>query len=699
MRLFTFNWKRYTLFILLIVLSENNHSNGSKVKNDQDIDSFLDALSKDIDNQKTSRSDEAKSSLTESSPSVIAKKNSKTFNVETSTVAKTETSTVSPETTQHSSQWTMFFILCILGISILLIHVLIETNFHYLPESVAVVFLGAMIGLIFKLLSQWKITDWSKEETFTPEMFFLILLPPIIFESGYNLHKGNFFQNFGSILVFAIFGTAISAFIMGSGIWLLGQTGLVYSLNAKESFAFGSLVSAVDPVATLAIFNALDIDPVLYMLVFGESILNDAVAIVLTNTIMELSVASTSVNFMHVIGYITGKFCLMFFASAMIGIVFGLASALLFKYVDLRKTPSLETAFMFIFMYSPYAFAEAIKLSGIMAILFAGLIMSHYTHLNLSSVTRITIQQIFRTLAFIAETCVFAYLGMAIFSFKHIFKPSLVITSIVMCLVSRACNIFPLSIALNYFREHKITKKMQFIMWFSGLRGAIAFALSLNLQINEEVRHVIVTSTLILVLFTTLILGGSTLPLMKFLNADKSNRRRKQQFIFVSKTKEMGETVDALMNDESQNNEQDMDENDLSTVNIHIVRSGVRLRGFARLDEKFLKPFFIRKFTDEELRDGQLHMSKLTKQWFDEANKNNKETDLDDQVKSKVTFKKSSNTQNGDIKLTLENKTYHKLDSKNNVSSVLLESTDEDDDEDDDVIIDKTKFIKRNPPN
>ena len=69
---------------------------------------------------------------------------------------------------------------------------------------------------------------------------------------------------------------------MGAGVYLFGKMNLMYSMNAKESFAFGSLISAVDPVATLAIFNALDMDPVLYMLVFGESILNDAVAIVLT---------------------------------------------------------------------------------------------------------------------------------------------------------------------------------------------------------------------------------------------------------------------------------------------------------------------------------------------------------------------------------------------------------------------------------
>ena len=220
---------------------------------------------------------------------------------------------------------TNFFLKPTPGLSIIVVHLLIKSEFHHLPESVAIIFLGSIIGFLFQLLSHWNISDWTNEETFSPTMFFFVLLPPIIFESGYCMHKGNFFENIGSICVFAIFGTAICAFVMGAGIYLFGQLGLSYEFTAKQAFAFGSLVSAVDPVATLAIFNALEIDQVLYMLVFGESILNDAVAIVLTNTVMELD-ASNSV--IQVIGFVVGRFFLMFFASAFIGVLFGLLSAL-----------------------------------------------------------------------------------------------------------------------------------------------------------------------------------------------------------------------------------------------------------------------------------------------------------------------------------------------------------------------------------
>ena len=422
-----------------------------------------------------------------------------------------------------------------LGSCILLIHFLLETKFSYIPESLAVVFLGAAIGLVMKLCSA-NFGDWKKEETLSPTMFFLILLPPIMYESGYTLHKGNFFQNIGSILVFAIIGTSISAFVIGGGVYVLGVADVAYRLSFTEAFAFGSLISAVDPVATLAIFHALNLDPILNMLVFGESILNDAVAIVLATTALELNRDSTTASAAAASSLITSdlssgaifingvlRFLVVFFGSALVGVAFALIAALVFKYVDLRKHPSLEFGMMLIFIYSPYGLAEGLHLSGIMAILFNGVVMSHYAHFNLSPVTQITMQQTLRTLSFIAETCVFAYLGLAIFSFHMKIELSLIVWSIILCLLGRAVNIYPLSYLVNYFREHKISKKMMFVMWFSGLRGAIAYALALHLDFEEEKRRVMVTTTLIIVLFTIIVLGGSTMPMLKVVGTQEDD--------------------------------------------------------------------------------------------------------------------------------------------------------------------------------
>ncbi|XP_075957237.1 sodium/hydrogen exchanger 8 [Anarhichas minor] len=512
---------------------------------------------------------------------------------------------------EQSSGLTIFFSLLVIGICIILVHLLIKFKLHFLPESVAVVSLGILMGGFIKIIEFQELANWKEEEMFRPNMFFLLLLPPIIFESGYSLHKGNFFQNIGSITLFAVIGTTISAFIVGGGIYFLGQADVIYKMSMTDSFAFGSLISAVDPVATIAIFNALNVDPVLNMLVFGESILNDAVSIVLTNTAEGFSRADNSMvtgwqTFLQAMGY----FLKMFFGSAALGTLTGLISALFLKHFDLRKTPSLEFGMMIIFAYLPYGLAEGLKLSGIMSILFAGIVMSHYTHHNLSPVTQILMQQTLRTMAFMCETCVFAFLGLSIFSFPHKFELSFVIWCIVLVLLGRAVNIFPLSFLLNFFRDHKITPKMMFVMWFSGLRGAIPYALSLHLGLEPiEKRQLIGTTTIIIVLFTILLMGGGTMPLVRLMDIEESQSRRKsKKDINLSKTQKMGNTIEA----------EHLSELTEEEYEAHIYHRQ-DLKGFMWLDAKYLNPFFTRRLTQEDLLHGRIQMKTLTNKWYEEV--------------------------------------------------------------------------------
>eukprot|EP00003_Mantamonas_plastica_P002954 TRINITY_DN1235_c3_g1_i2.p2 TRINITY_DN1235_c3_g1~~TRINITY_DN1235_c3_g1_i2.p2 ORF type:complete len:246 (+),score=53.07 TRINITY_DN1235_c3_g1_i2:903-1640(+) len=230
------------------------------------------------------------------------------------------------------------------------------------------------------------------------------------------------------------------------------------------------------------------------MLVFGESVLNDAVAVVIYRTLL---------TFIHApfTAASAGTACIDFLVislgSIVIGVACALLSSLVFKFSSVSLYPSLEISLMFIFCYIPYLLAEGLELSGIMSILFCGIVMAHYTHFNLSAVSQLATQQTFRMLAFLAETSVFVYLGLAVFAFAHTFSLSMVIWSIILILVGRAANIFPLTRFVNKFRKHKIQKDHAFIMWFSGLRGAIAFGLALNVPSSDG--SVMVTTTLSIV--------------------------------------------------------------------------------------------------------------------------------------------------------------------------------------------------------
>jgi hypothetical protein len=130
---------------------------------------------------------------------------------------------------------------------------------------------------------------------FDTEFFFLLLLPPIIFEAGYNMQRRKFFSNIGAVCMYAFVGTLVSTVLIAGVVYLVSQstgTGGIFAataaeepFNGLEAAIFGALISATDPVTVLAVFGAMGADLNLFSMVFGESVLNDAVAIVLYRTL------------------------------------------------------------------------------------------------------------------------------------------------------------------------------------------------------------------------------------------------------------------------------------------------------------------------------------------------------------------------------------------------------------------------------
>lgn len=143
----------------------------------------------------------------------------------------------------------------------------------------------------------------------------------------------------------------------------------------------------------------MHVDPLLYSLVFGESVLNDAIAISLFKSFSQFynpeklnaadtSIATIIVSFVFVSGF-----------SILVGVALGLGASWLFKHTELKQYPKLETSLVLCFCYLCYATAESIGLSGIMALFFNGVVLSHYNAYNLSLVAHVATEQVFSTFA------------------------------------------------------------------------------------------------------------------------------------------------------------------------------------------------------------------------------------------------------------------------------------------------------------
>ncbi|XP_034473773.1 sodium/hydrogen exchanger 6 isoform X6 [Drosophila innubila] len=358
--------------------------------------------------------------------------------------------------------------------------------------------------------------------TFDPEVFFNIILPPIIFYAGYSLKKKYFFRNLGAILTFAIVGTTLSAFLIGGlmyGCVKLMPNYLSSSFTFLDTLYFGALISPTDPLTILAIFNDLHVDVNLYALVLGESVLNDAVAIVLSGAIQNYGEHYSNSGEFETSAFLRSlsDFFSIFFLSLLIGAVMGCFTALLTKFTRVRDFPLLESALFVLMSYSTFLLAEATELTGVVAVLFCGICQAHYTYNNLTECSRQRTKQIFELLNFLAENFIFSYIGVSMFTFpKHHFDAGFIITAFICAALGRAVNVYPLSWLLNIKRKPKISSNFQHMLFFAGLRGAMSFALAIRNTVSDA-RQTMLTATSLIVIFTVIIQGGAANFLLNWL--------------------------------------------------------------------------------------------------------------------------------------------------------------------------------------
>eukprot|EP00282_Hemiselmis_andersenii_P021725 CAMPEP_0172036982 /NCGR_PEP_ID=MMETSP1041-20130122/22473_1 /TAXON_ID=464988 /ORGANISM="Hemiselmis andersenii, Strain CCMP439" /LENGTH=560 /DNA_ID=CAMNT_0012694285 /DNA_START=130 /DNA_END=1812 /DNA_ORIENTATION=+ len=406
----------------------------------------------------------------------------------------------------------------------------LNNAYWFSSETTLAIFLGFCASMPF---CGWKPFDHVFTEEFDT-IFFLYLLPPIIFESGYDLNQKDFFRNFAAILSFAVLGTVISTTVMGAGLFSLAQGGMITGINGtstKEAMKFGSLMSATDPVATLAVLGSLNVEPQLYSLVFGESVLNDAVAIVLFQTVHKLPDSDSFTLTWAQTGKIVATFTGVGLGSIIIGICFGVFAAVVTRKFVRDAHSHSEVTIILSIAYLSFLVSDALGFSGLMTVFFCGVMMSHYAKYNISESGRETCGSVARVLAYLSETVLFIYFGFIILPTlssacdrqdKYEISWGLFFWTFLLANVARAAHIVPLTLLLNASKRTsaakrtRISMKSMFVIWFAGLRGAIAFALSLTF--DGPNRRYVIPCVVLIILFTNVILGQATAPLLHLLN-------------------------------------------------------------------------------------------------------------------------------------------------------------------------------------
>jgi CPA1 family monovalent cation:H+ antiporter len=367
----------------------------------------------------------------------------------------------------------------------------------HLPYTVGLVLAG--MALYFShVYIKWHLTK---------DLIFSVFLPPLVFEAALFIHWRDFKKELPVVTLLATAGVVVAAAATAFGM----HYGLAWDWGS--AVVFGVLISATDPVSVIATFKESKAHGRLRMLIESESLLNDGTA---------------AVAFVAVLGVLAGGHETVYsIGGALIvtivgGILIGAIIAYLFMLLA-GSTPDylVEITFTTLVAYGSFFVAEHFRCSGVLAALTAGLVVGNFRSSgSISAAGRHALGPFWEYVAFVANSLIFLLIGAqeAQQHFKGLWVP--VLLAIGLVTLGRAAAVYPLC-AVFVRTRFKVDIHHQHVLFWGGLRGALALALSLSLPEDLPRRDVIVVITFAVVAFSVFAQGLTITPLMRRLGQIK----------------------------------------------------------------------------------------------------------------------------------------------------------------------------------
>ena len=378
------------------------------------------------------------------------------------------------------------------------------------PYTVFLVILGMFIG---SLARQNNELNFLLDFQLSPDLVLYLFLPVLVFESAINLDARSLIKDIVPILVLAIPALIISTAIIALGLWFIEDFNIIYAL------IFGALISATDPVAVVALFKELGAPHRLTILVEGESLLNDATAIVLFNILLGISIWEQFGVFDFYVA--VAEFFKVFFGGLCVGVVIGVLTSEILRRI--RANISAYLIMSIVVAYSSFAISEHVMhVSGVMAVVSSAITLGLFGVSRIPQREKETVDETWDVLALVCNSLLFLLVGLSVdvsLLFSH---AGTIFIAIILVLAARAAGVYTLVPAtVKIFNLPKVSMNERHIMWWGGLKGGLAIAIVLSIPSEIPGRETLIYVTLGVVIFSLLINASTVRPLMHKLGFDQ----------------------------------------------------------------------------------------------------------------------------------------------------------------------------------